>query len=59
MNPPITLPIPEWQPGFEIPTKHKEAIRQLYKYTKIGLQVLSGIIVLVIGQLVEFCNTIN
>src|ERR1700738_595718 len=37
-----TPPMPEWQPGFEIPTKHKEAIRQLYKYAKIGLQALSG-----------------
>jgi hypothetical protein len=42
MNPPMTLPMPEWQLGFEIPTKHKEAMRQLYKYAKIGLQALLG-----------------
>jgi hypothetical protein len=28
--------------GYEIATKHKEAIRQLHKYTKIGLQQLAG-----------------
>jgi hypothetical protein len=42
MNPPMTPPMPEWQQGFEIPTKRKEAMRQLYKYAKIGLQALSG-----------------
>jgi hypothetical protein len=29
--------MPEHLPGYEIPTKHKEAIRQLHKYAKIGL----------------------
>jgi len=28
--------------GEEIKTKHKEAIRQLYKFAKIGLQQLEG-----------------
>ena len=30
------------KPGEEIKTKHKEAIRQLYKFAKIGLQQLEG-----------------
>jgi len=28
--------------GYEIATKHKEAIRQLHKFAKIGLQQLVG-----------------
>ena len=43
MNPrPITPPMPEHLAGCEILTKHKEAMRQLYKYANIGLQQLSG-----------------
>jgi hypothetical protein len=34
-------------PGFQILTKHKEAIRQLHKFAKIGIQQLQGIITLV------------
>jgi hypothetical protein len=30
------------KPGEEIRTKHKEAIRQLYKFAKIGLQPIKG-----------------
>jgi hypothetical protein len=30
------------KPGKEIKTKHKEAICQLYKFAKIGLQQLEG-----------------
>ena len=42
MEPPTTPPMPEHLPGFEIATKHKEAIRQLHKFAKIGLQQLQG-----------------
>jgi hypothetical protein len=42
MNLPTTPPMPEHLPGYEIATKHKEAIRQLYKFAKIGLQQLAG-----------------
>ena len=34
--------MPEHLPGYEIPTKHKEAMRQLHKFAKIGLQQLVG-----------------
>jgi DDE superfamily endonuclease/Transposase len=34
--------MPDHLPGAEIPTKHKEAIRQLHKFAKIGLQRLVG-----------------
>jgi hypothetical protein len=34
MDRPSTPPMPEHVPGKEIPTKHKEAIRQLYKQAK-------------------------
>jgi hypothetical protein len=34
--------MPDHIPGYEIRTKHKEAIRQLYKFAKIGLQQLEG-----------------
>jgi len=34
MDPPVTPPMPEHVPGKEILTKHKEAIRQLYKQAK-------------------------
>jgi hypothetical protein len=30
----------EHLPGYEIPTKHKEAMRQFHKFAKIGLQQL-------------------
>jgi hypothetical protein len=42
MDPPCTPPMPDHIPGYEILTKHKEAIRQLYKFAKIGLQQLEG-----------------
>ena len=42
MDPPCTPPMPDYIPGHEILTKHKEAIRQLYKFAKIGLQPLEG-----------------
>jgi transposase/uncharacterized protein YeeX (DUF496 family) len=42
MDPPHTPPMPDHLPGHEILTKHKEAIRQLYKFAKIGLQQLEG-----------------
>ena len=42
MDPPHTPPMPDHLPGYEILTKHKEAIRQLYKFAKIGLQQLEG-----------------
>jgi transposase len=42
MDPPVTPPLSERKPGEEIKTKHKEAIRQLYKFAKIGLQQLEG-----------------
>jgi len=42
MDPPRTPPMPDHIPGYEIRTKHKEAIRQLYKFAKIGLQQLEG-----------------
>jgi hypothetical protein len=32
-----TPPMPEHLPGYEIPIKHKEAMRQLHKFAKIGL----------------------
>jgi hypothetical protein len=34
MNPPLTPPMPEHLPGKEIPAKHKEAMRQLFKFGK-------------------------
>jgi hypothetical protein len=34
--------MPEHLPGFEIATKHKETMRQLHKFVKIGLQQLVG-----------------
>ena len=34
--------MPEHLPGYEIPTKHKEAMRRLHKFAKIGLQQLLG-----------------
>jgi len=42
MDPPRTPPMPDHQPGYEIPIKHKEAMRQLHKFAKIGLQQLQG-----------------
>ena len=33
--------MPEYQPGDEIPTKHKEAIRQLHRQAKIGATQLA------------------
>jgi hypothetical protein len=38
MDPPVTLPMSARKPGEEIKTKHKEAMRQLFKFAKIGLQ---------------------
>jgi hypothetical protein len=35
-----TPPMPEHLPGFEIPTKHKEAMRQLHKFAKILVEAL-------------------
>ena len=35
-------PIPEYLPGFEILTKHKEAIRQLFSYTAIPIPKLAA-----------------
>jgi hypothetical protein len=35
-----TRPMPEHLPGFEIRTKHKEAIRQLHKFAKIPIESL-------------------
>jgi hypothetical protein len=32
--------MPEHLPGYEIPTKHKEAIRQLHKFAKIPVEAL-------------------
>jgi hypothetical protein len=34
--------MPDYIPGYKILTKYKEAIRQLYKFAKIGLQQLEG-----------------
>jgi hypothetical protein len=34
--------MPEHLLGYEIPTKHKEAMRQLHKFAKIGLLQLEG-----------------
>jgi hypothetical protein len=42
MENPATPPMPEHLPGYEILTKHKEAIRQLHKYAKISVLQLSG-----------------
>ena len=42
MNPPLTPPMPEHLPGEEISTKHKEVMRQLFKFAKIGLMQLQG-----------------
>jgi len=42
MDPPLTPPMADRAPGDEILTKHKEAMRQLYKYAKIGLQQFQG-----------------
>jgi hypothetical protein len=38
----VTPPMSARKPGDEIKTKHKEAMRQLYKFAKIGLQQLEG-----------------
>jgi dephospho-CoA kinase len=36
--PPTTPPLDfDHQPGYEIPTKHKEAIRQLYGFAKVPI----------------------
>jgi hypothetical protein len=32
--------MPDHLPGFEIPTKHKEAMRQLHKFAKIPVEAL-------------------
>ena len=42
MNPLLTPPMLEHLPREEIPTKHKEAMRQLFKFAKIGLLQLQG-----------------
>ena len=42
MDPPFTPSMPNRLPGYEVPTKHKEAMRQLFKFAKIGLQQLRG-----------------
>jgi hypothetical protein len=42
MSPLFTPPMSARKPGEEIRTKHKEAIRQLYKFAKIGLQPIEG-----------------
>jgi hypothetical protein len=42
MDPLCTPPMLDYIPGYEILTKHKEAIRQLYKFAKMGLQSLKG-----------------
>ncbi|KAF4621727.1 hypothetical protein G7Y89_g14480 [Cudoniella acicularis] len=39
---PTTPPMPDYVPGEEVLTRHKEAIRQLFKFAKIGLQQLQG-----------------
>ena len=39
--PPTTPPLDfDHEPGYEIPTKHKEAIRQLYGFVKISIEGL-------------------
>jgi hypothetical protein len=39
--PPATPPLEfDHQPGAEIPTKHKEAIRQLYGFAKVPVELL-------------------
>ena len=39
--PPTTPPLDfDHDPGYEIPTKHKEAIRQLYGFAKIPIEGL-------------------
>jgi len=38
----VTPPMSVRKPGEEIKTKHKEAMRQLLKFAKIGLQQLEG-----------------
>ena len=35
-----TPPMPDHLPGFEIPTKHKEAIRQLHGFAKVPIEAL-------------------
>jgi hypothetical protein len=42
MDDPITPLMSARKPGEEIKTKHKETMRQLYKFAKIGLQQLQG-----------------
>ncbi len=42
MAPIFTPPMSARKPGKEIKTKHKEAIRQLYKFAKIGIKLLEG-----------------
>ena len=37
IDPSVTPPMSAHKPGEEIKTKHKEAMRQLFKFTKIGL----------------------
>jgi hypothetical protein len=39
--PPTTPPLDfDHKPGYEIPTKHKEAIRQLYGFAKVPIELL-------------------
>jgi hypothetical protein len=41
MEVPTTPPLDfDYQPGFEIPTKHKEAIRQLYGFAKVPIEAI-------------------
>ena len=42
MSPLFTPPMSARKPSEEIRTKHKEAIRQLHKFAKIGLQPIEG-----------------
>jgi transposase len=37
---PTTPPPPELLPGYEVPTKHKEAIRQLHGFAKIPIEAI-------------------
>jgi hypothetical protein len=39
---PLTPPMLDYVHSDEILTKHKEAMRQLFKFAKIGLQQLEG-----------------
>jgi len=42
MDCPVTPPMSARKPGDEIKTKHKEAMRQPFKFAQIGLQQLEG-----------------